>query len=115
MTDKSMLGALLASGKLSEEEEQAFRSMLERIDSGKRVGTLTPKQRQWAQAVYARLDLAAEEGSANLISSGKYVPTAAEMKKKYSWETARKPRKPPGRACPEGVGACKTCEVCRKV
>src|SRR5574343_296156 len=113
MTDKAMLTALLTSGKLSEEEEGAFRSMLTRIDNGKQTTSLSSRQRQWIQAVYDRLGLADEEGSANLISSGKYVPTAAEMVKRYPWEMKKGPRKPPGRKCPEGTSACKCCETCK--
>jgi len=108
-----MLTALLTCGKLSEEEESAFRSMLSQIDNAKQVKTLSSRQRQWAESVYAKLGLMDEEGSANLISSGKYVPTAAEMVKRYPWELKRGPRKPPGRKCPEGTGACKCCETCR--
>jgi hypothetical protein len=113
MTDKTILTALLTCGKLSEDEEAAFRNMLERLENNKKPTALTVKQRQWTQLVYDRLDLTAEEGSANLISSGKYVPSAEEMQKKYPWETARKPRKPPGRMCPEGTGLCKVCVSCR--
>ena len=86
--------------------------MLERCDLFRK--HLTPKQREWAESVYDRLDLEAEEGSANLVSSGAYTPTAAEKAKKYPWEFAPKPRKPPGRPCPEGTGACKCCETCKR-
>jgi len=114
MTDKAMLTALLTSGRLTADEETVFRDMLDKLENGKKNAKLTNKQLQWAQSVFDKLDLSAEDGSANLISSGKYVPSADERKKKYAWESARKPRKPPGRTCPEGSDPCKICETCRR-
>jgi ribosome assembly protein YihI (activator of Der GTPase) len=60
MTDKAMLTALLTCGRLTEEEEAAFRSMLERLENNKKTTTLSAKQRQWVQTVHTRLDLTAE-------------------------------------------------------
>jgi hypothetical protein len=110
-TGAALLHALLDSERLTEDEDRAFRGMLNRIEG--MPYKLTERQRVWAEEVYERLDLAAEDGSENLISSGAYVPTAKELARKFPWENMPKPRKPPGRSCPEGVGPCKCCDPCK--
>src|SRR5512137_2292918 len=96
MNDKTILTALLNSGKLSEEEEEAFRGMLERLDSNSRnTKTLSDRQRKWANAVYTRLGLKDEEPCQNLYSSGK-VPKPSKPIPVYPWELNR-PLKPPGK------------------
>lgn len=97
MNDKTILTALLGSGKISEEEEDAFRSMLERLDLDPRGNkTLSDRQRKWANIVYDRLKLADEEPSKNLFSSGK-VPKSSKPVPIFPWELNR-PLKPPGRS-----------------
>lgn len=97
LTDTQLLAKLLEDERLGEKEEKAFREMLDRLMRSKRNMPLTPSQRQWAEKVYARLELDAEEGAANLISSGQYTPTKDELQKKYGFELMPKPLKPPGR------------------
>jgi len=97
MNDKTILTALLNCGKLSEEEEEAFRGMLGRLDSDLRnTKTLSDRQRKWADAVYDRLKLKDEEPCQNLYSSGK-VPKPSGRVPIFAWEL-NKPLKPPGRS-----------------
>ena len=89
LTDQQLLTLLLAQDtRLSEQEETAFKEMEQRIGRQQ----MSPKQRQWAEQVYDRLDLQAER-ALNLISTGQVaggpVPT-------FDWERNR-PLKPPGR------------------
>lgn len=96
MNDKTILTALLNCGKLSEEEEEAFRGMLGRLDSDLRsTKTLSDRQRKWANMVYDRLGLKDEEPCKNLFSSGK-VPKPTKPLPIYPWEL-NKPLKPPGK------------------
>ena len=95
MNDRILLAALLTSGRLSEEEESAFRNMLEKLDSKLRnAGTLSARQRTWAQSIYDRLGLIDEEPCQNLYSQGIGKPD--KPLPKYSWEM-NKPLRPPGR------------------
>ena len=97
MNDKTLLASLLNSGKLSEEEEEVFRGMLERLDGNIRsIKTLSDRQRKWAEAVYTRLKLADDEPCKNLHSSGK-IPKSNKPIPKFAWEL-NLPLKPPGRA-----------------
>lgn len=96
MNDKTLLASLLNCGKLTEEEEEAFRGMLSHLDSDRRGSrTLSDRQRKWAQAVYERHKLDQEEPCQNLYSSGK-VPKPDKPVTIYPWELNR-PLKPPGR------------------
>jgi hypothetical protein len=94
-TDRSKLSALLDSQKLTPDEERAFRDMMDQLEAGG-VARLSTKQREWVDRVYHKLQLDAEEGSANLFSSGKVKKTGKETV--YPWETGPKPLKPPGRS-----------------
>lgn len=55
MTDKELLSALIASGKLTPRECEAFGGMAQQVLSV----PLTQRQREWAQNVGARLKLCA--------------------------------------------------------
>lgn len=96
VSDIELLQRLLDSDLLAESESKAFNDMLGRLERGTFDG-LTGPQRKWAEDVYDKHDLQSQEGAKNLISSGKYVPTQAELEKRYSWELMPKPLKPPGR------------------
>lgn len=110
-TGVQMLHALLDSDRLTDDEHRAFSGMLHRIEG--MPYKLTERQRVWVEEVYDRLDLQSEEPAENLISSGAYKPTAQERERKFPWESMPKPRKPPGRPCPEGTGPCKCCDPCK--
>lgn len=89
-TDIEILDALLSNReRLSSEEEEAFQNMRFNIEN---CHILSSKQRQWADAVYSRLELEADR-SLNLVSSGQ-VPRGNVPR--YAWEL-NKPLKPPGR------------------
>ena len=103
MTDKSLIAALLNCNRLTEDEEQAFRGMLNRLDDPKE-GTLSPKQRQWANSVYTKYDLTKSKDEPDEVSVSV-----------YAFQKMPLPRKPPGHKCPEGSGLCKSCEPCRKM
>lgn len=96
MTDRSILTALLSCGALSDEEDSAFRGMLSYLESDKKGASrsLTTKQRQWAESVYARLHLDRDDPCQNLYSKGVGHPT--KPLPVYPWELNR-PLKPPGR------------------
>jgi hypothetical protein len=97
MNDRSILTALLGCGALSDEEDSAFRGMLTYLEHDKRgaARTLSTRQRQWAEAVYARLHLDKDEPCKNLYSQGVGHPT--KPLPVYPWEL-NKPLRPPGRA-----------------
>lgn len=96
LSDKRLLARLLAA-HLADDERQAFSDMLARLETSRRPA-LSAAQRAWCERVYERLDLDAEMGCANLVSSGKYVPTEEERKPRYFWERPEnRPLKPPGR------------------
>lgn len=68
MTDRQLLQALLAEEeRLTEAESKAFESMLNYLRDP--FTTLTPRQRQWADAVAQRLEI--DTLPENLHSSGK--------------------------------------------
>lgn len=94
--DKRMLTELIESGRLNEEQEKAFTSMLEELEAGKR-GSLTGRQRDWVAGVHGRFGL--DPGTANLVSSGQVKVTAQERKSLNQFLThlGPKPLKPPGR------------------
>ena len=76
-------------------ESEAFSNMQCHVNRSKRL--LTARQCEWIEKVYMRLGLDAEEGSANLVSSGIVKVTAAERVPKFSWELPEnRPLKPPG-------------------
>lgn len=74
--DRSLLGALLDSGGLSEREDAAFRNMLEQIEDA-RIPMLTKPQRDWVDAVAKKLGIdarsAAERNAA--VPRGREVAT----------------------------------------
>lgn len=87
LSDTEILQRLLADERLTEQEEGAFRDML------RRGRALTPAQRQWADSVFTRLELDADE-ALNLFSLGK-VPVGNPV---LTPDVLRKlPLKPPGR------------------
>lgn len=100
-TDRSMLVALSnpdISDKLTEDERNAFTDMLGRMESGSSP-KLSPKQRLWAERIYLKLHLDAEEPSENLVSSGRVRRPKPEEGpvKVFPFETMHRPLKPPGR------------------
>lgn len=97
--DIRMLAALLDSGKLTDDEHDAFSSMLSRLEEhvGGRPVYLSEKQRKWVESVYNKLRLKDQEGCANLYSNGVGHPDPNKPVKKYPWELAPKPLAPPGR------------------
>ncbi len=54
-SDRQTLSALLLSGKITLDEERAFRSMYDALETGQI--RLTPPQRMWADQVYEKLKL----------------------------------------------------------
>ena len=92
LSDGVLLDRLLSQEKLSEKEEEAFKDMRSRLPR-----MMTYEQRSWAERVYTRLELDAEEPCANLVSEGKVKITAADRAKapRYPWEM-NLPLKPPG-------------------
>ena len=94
--DRSTLTSLLNSGALSDEEETAFRGMLNWLEDEKRGArrVLSERQRQWANNVYEKLHLDRDETSLNLVSSGIVPKTKTAV---YDFERMPKPLKPPGR------------------
>jgi hypothetical protein len=91
LSDAALLKRLLAhKDRLTDEEADAFSDMSDRLAVNQR--KLSSRQREWAEAVYDRLDIQAEY-SRNMVSSGdvkkEKVPT-------FWWEE-HKPLKPPGR------------------
>ena len=91
LTDGDVLDALLSvPDRLSGTELKAFRTMLGRIEQ--RGGGMTPRQRQWAEDVYHRLELDVDR-VLNLVSTGKVEKVPVPV---YEWERNR-PLKPPGR------------------
>ena len=96
-TDRALLGALVESGKLSDVEDSAFRDMLEKLEF-KPGSSLSPDQRGWADKVYRKLGLDDEEGCHNLVSRGLVKVTSAERAKKFGYELAPRPLKPPGQS-----------------
>jgi hypothetical protein len=97
LSDTQLLGRLLECDTLEDEQRKAFGEMLGRLVSSNRK-QLTPAQRQWAERVYSQLELDAEEGAKNLVSSGAYTPTNAERSKVYDFERMPKPLHPPRRS-----------------
>jgi hypothetical protein len=89
---------LLNSGALSDEEDQAFRSMLSFIDADKRTNprVLSSRQRSWAESVYKKLGLDKDEPSENLFSTGAVKKLAGPLPT-MGWEKFPRPLKPPGR------------------
>ena len=89
LTDQQLLAALLGNAiRLSEQEETAFKEMEQRLNRYR----LSPRQRQWAEAVYDRLDLEADR-TLNLVSTGQVERTKVP---RFAWEE-NLPLKPPGR------------------
>lgn len=83
------LDALL-DAELREADREAFASM-------RKSKSLTEKQRRYIDDVYERLELDAEVGSANLISSGVVKVTPQERAMRFPYERMPKPLRPPGR------------------
>jgi len=90
LTDQQLIEALLKCDRLSEREEKAFTDMQGQMQIRRK--PLTSPQRQWADAVYDRLELEADR-TINMVSTGQAlrgnVPT-------FDWEKSL-PKKPPGR------------------
>ena len=88
--DETLLQAVLDHENLSEEEREAFDSMLRQVMGNNR--SLSDRQRSWLKNVAERMDVS--EPSANLVSRGKVlrgaeIPTPAIL--------LNRPLKPPGR------------------
>jgi hypothetical protein len=96
LTDTKVLKDLIDNDELTEEEFEAFSSMLDDLTCGK-FKKLTTKQRNWAEAVHGRLNL--DPGTANLVSSGKVKVTEkqkAELKDFFA-SLGPKRLRPPGK------------------
>lgn len=91
MTDRQLLQALVAEEeRLTEVESKAFESMLNYLRDP--FTALTPRQRQWADAVASRIEI--DMPPENLHSSGK----VAIGKPVETPEILRNlPKRPPGR------------------
>jgi hypothetical protein len=92
-TDQQLLDALWPHRHdLSEEESDFLASARKTLGQKQKLPT---KQHAWAEKIYLRLELDADEAAENLFSSGKIklLPGAQT----YPWETSPKPLKPPGR------------------
>lgn len=93
-SDRDMLEALLEDpDRLGPNEENAFLDMLDRLCRGQQIG-LTPAQRDWVERRYKRLELDAEEGAQNWVSSGKVEKTNVVL----PYENLPRPKGPPGRS-----------------
>jgi hypothetical protein len=98
-TEKEMLTELIHDNRLSDDDQKAFQSMLEYLDSGGRK-RLSRKQHEWVAEKHKRLELTVES-SLNLHSSGK-VPDGVPKGKTLTtlpWEQPgyNKPLRPPGK------------------
>lgn len=90
--DTDKLRQILHDERIRPDEETAFRSMLDTLESG-RYSSLTEKQRAWVDGVRARLELDAGDAE-NLYSSG-LVPTGRPVE---TPDVLRKlPMRPPGK------------------
>jgi len=94
--EKEMLSELLASGRLTEDQQDAFADMHEKLDNGV-YDSLTKKQRQYVKGVHEKLGL--DPGVRNLISTGQVKVTAQEKASLQSFlgSLGPLPKKPPGR------------------
>ncbi len=63
-----LLTRLVECDRLSDAEARAFRDMRYKLGQHGRV--LSKAQREWAETVYQRLELDAEQGAINVVSSG---------------------------------------------
>lgn len=92
--DEELLEALLAHDGLDADDRIAFAGMLERRRDAEgryqHALGLTRPQRQWAEDRYQALELDAEEGAANLFSSGK-VPRGIPDPSARHFESLSKP------------------------
>ncbi len=94
-SDASMLDSLLKDERLDETEREAFEDMSGLVSRGVK---LSKKQKDWIERRWRGLELDAEEGSANLYSSGKVDKTGGD-KVQLPWEKPGyvKVLKPPSR------------------
>jgi hypothetical protein len=77
ISDRKLLDDLVESGKLTEEQEEAFSKMLDDLTKGT-YRKLTERQRSWAESIHARIGL--DPGTANLFSTGKVKVTEQDKK-----------------------------------
>lgn len=93
LSDDDLLEKLLEEMDVGD-KFKVFSNMLEQVQTGR---PLSPKQRDWAEDEFKKHNLDDELPAENIISSGRYVPTAEERAKKYPFEMMPKPLRPPGR------------------
>lgn len=91
-----VLSALLYSGKLTPQEEKAFRSMLEALDSGQ--VKLTPSQRMWADQIHDKLRLDTKPEPKVVVKSKTAKAAEHRMSHPYDEMVKNRPLKPPGRS-----------------
>jgi hypothetical protein len=100
LSSEDLLTALLASDRITAGERVAFTDMHYKLRAGYCGGGLSRAQRDWAERRYTGLELDAEEGALNLVSSGRVAktsPTLETVKKILAHvpEQFRKPIRPP--------------------
>lgn len=100
MSSDDLLTALLASDRITLAERTAFTDMRYKLRAGYCGGGLSRSQRDWAARRYTGLELEADEGALNLVSSGRVAktsPTLETVKKILAHvpEQFRKPVRPP--------------------
>jgi hypothetical protein len=77
--DREMLQAIFDSGRCPRNCEDAFEEMAKRLRNAARA-TLTDKQRAWVREVYHALELDADHGATNDVSSGRVAPASEPMR-----------------------------------
>jgi len=91
-SDRTVLSALMLSGKLTLTEERAFRSMYNSLERGQ--VRLTEPQRMWADQVYEKLKLNEESKT----SKFKNLPKNSDVTTSpYDNMVKNRPLKPPGK------------------
>jgi hypothetical protein len=91
-SDRQTLSALLLSGKVTLDEERAFRSMFNALENGQI--RLTPPQRMWADEIYNKLKLDdAKPSKFKKLPSKPNGVTASP----YDELVKNRPLKPPGK------------------
>jgi hypothetical protein len=91
-TDRATLNALLVSEKLTGGEQRAFQAMYDDIMQGARI-SLSPDQRLWADAIYAKHKLGDVRAA-----SRREARVKVRQKETNFLDTMPRPLKPPGRS-----------------
>lgn len=97
-SSKTMLEALSkVENRLPEDTHAAFREMRDGLNNGFR--SLTPRQYEWVQDWYLRLELDSNEPAQNLVSSGVVKKSSGTV---MGYEMLPRPLRPPGRGSTDG-------------